>query len=244
MSVISNAGMELMATNNPFGLSNSGRRTPFDSGTSEEELDFTTSTKGNGFRKKQRRNRKIQDKRIKDVAIQLNPEAMISQPDLGIGDEQSVTLVDPPSETSSSSSEEDDDAMSSVSTPSRRRKRRRRKKKKKPFGAKLQLNCFERYFFNTAPGLLEIVSRGSVADFSLNVVLRSVGQVTFCDVCTLSLSLSGQWILYVSYTHTHTYEHKCCTYRIRGVVHSCLLECSRETLTTCAVQCCTVCLQS
>ena len=52
MSIISNAGMELMETNNPFGVSSSGRRTPFDSDYSEDELDFTTSPKGNSHSRK------------------------------------------------------------------------------------------------------------------------------------------------------------------------------------------------
>jgi len=176
-----------METNNPFGVSSSGRRTPFDSDYSEDELDFTTSSKGNSRTRKKERRRKLQDKKIREVAIQINREAVLSKPISVIDDEESVTLVDPPSESSSSSSEEEaDDAMSSVSTPSRKRGRRRRRRRNRRdkngcSKTKIDLNCFERYFFNTAPGLFEIVSRGGFADFFLNVVLRSVGQVTFCD---------------------------------------------------------------
>ena len=196
-----------METNNPFGVSSSGRRTPFDSDYSEDELDFSTSTKGNSRTREKEKRRRLQEKKIRDIAIQINREATISKPISVMDDEESVTLVDPPSESSSSSSEEDvdDDAMSSVSTPSRKRRRRRRKRKRRDknfcSSSENDLNCFERYFFNTAPGLFEIVSRGSFADFFLNVVLRSVGQVTFCDV---RLSLPLKYVIHYTRTDPQT----------------------------------------
>jgi hypothetical protein len=216
---------------NPLILTNDGRRTHFDEDMSDDELE--TSTRND---QKNKKNTTRDRKRLENVAILTNREAIISVSSKGDEDGygERMSLVDP----SSSSSEEDDEgSMSSISNPSRRRRRRKRRRKQnniKPSCSENgHLNCFERYFLNTAPGLLEIVSTGGILDFVLNVMLRSVGQVTFCDVRFHLSSYPFNTHVH-TYTHTHIHTHMF-VYRIHGAELSYFSECLQVISITCSV---------